>query len=70
MPYWTVVLEATSQWINAVFFRAKDADEMLSSRAHRQQWKLETWIDWWFGAGHCKEAFEWERAHYNVERFK
>lgn len=67
--YRSRVLEAISQLINVAVFNG-DSDEMLSSRAHRQQWKLERWIDWWFGAGHCKEAFEWERANYNVERFR
>ncbi len=35
------VLEAISQLINVAVFNG-ESDEMLSSRAYRQQWKLES----------------------------
>lgn len=70
MPsYRSRVLEALSQLVNVVAFNG-ESDEMVSSRAYRERWKLEPWLDWWFGKGHCREAYEWERAHYNLERFK
>lgn len=68
MSYRSRVLEALSQLINVAVFNG-ESDEMLSSRAHRQQWQMEAWLDWWFGKGHCKEAYEWEKLHYNLERF-
>jgi len=62
-PYHTRILEALSQLLNVAVFNG-DSDEMLSSRSHRERWKLEAWIDWLFGQGHCKEAYEWEKANY------
>jgi len=55
------ILEALSQLACVVFFDG-DADEMLSSFAWRtQHTTLIRWLDWWFGAGHCKDSYEWER---------
>jgi len=69
IPYKTRILEALSQLVNVAVYNG-ESDEMLSSRSYRQSWKLEKWIDWWFGEGHCKECYEWEKAHYNLDRFK
>lgn len=71
MPsYRSRLLEALSQLLNVVAFNG-ESDEMLSSRAYRMKWgTMQWWLDLVFGRGHCKESFEWERLHYNVDRFK
>jgi hypothetical protein len=64
------IRELLSTGINVILFNG-DADEMLSSRAYREQWSaMVGWLDWLLGAGHCKESYEWEREHYDVDRFK
>jgi hypothetical protein len=64
------ILEALSQLINVVFFNG-DSDEMLSSMAYRTNWFwLEGWLDFFLGKDHCREAYYWEKEHYNVDRFK
>jgi hypothetical protein len=66
---WTRLLAAISQ-VLCVLFVDGDEDEMLSSYAHRTNNRgLIAWLDWLLGQGHCKESYEWERSHYNVERF-
>lgn len=57
--WWTRILSCFSQLINVVIFNGHE-DEMVSSRSHREKWQLEWWLDLVFGAGHCKESYEWE----------
>ena len=54
-------LAALSQLTNVVLFDGHE-DEMVSSRAYREQWKLEAILDTVFGKGHCKQSYEWEQA--------
>jgi hypothetical protein len=64
------VREWISTGINVILFNG-DSDEMLSSRAWREQWvRMIYWLDWAFGQGHCRESYEWEKQHYNVNRFE
>lgn len=64
------VFEAFSQLIKVLFFGG-DPDEMLSSYSWRTQNKtLISTIDYFFGDGHCKESYKWEKEHYNLDRFK
>lgn len=68
--YWSRLLAAISQFINVAVFNG-DEDEMVCSRAYRLKWATMQWcLDLVFGQGHCKECFQWERSHYNVDRFK
>lgn len=71
MSQWTNIKEATSQLIAVCLYRKAEPDEMLSSYAWRTKnaWLISC-LDWLFGKGHCQESYEWEREHYNVERFK
>jgi hypothetical protein len=65
----TRLREALSQVV-CVLIANGDADEMLSSWAHRNGSNLEPWINWLFrDPTHCQASFEWERSHYNVDRF-
>lgn len=67
---WQRTKEALSQVLCVVLMDG-DADEMLSSYAYRTNNRgLVACLDWLLGQGHCKESYEWERSHYNVERFK
>ena len=67
---WTRIKEWASTGLCIVFFDG-DGDEMLSSYAYRTQHRgLIAWLDFLLGKGHCKESYEWEKRHYNVERFK
>jgi hypothetical protein len=67
---WQRVKAAISQLICVVTYDG-DEDEMLSSLAYRTQRKrLIATLDFLLGENHCKESYEWERQHYNVDRFK
>lgn len=67
---WTRLKEAVSQ-VLCVLFVNGDADEMLSSYSYRTENRgLIAWLDFLLGKGHCQESYEWEKIHYNVERFK
>ncbi|GIW89612.1 MAG: hypothetical protein KatS3mg109_0044 [Pirellulaceae bacterium] len=70
---WQRLLEASSQWL-CVLIVDGDADEMLSSWAWRNRDEypqLVRWINWLFrDPNHCRESYEWEKAHYNVDRFE
>ncbi|GIW60314.1 MAG: hypothetical protein KatS3mg087_1380 [Patescibacteria group bacterium] len=67
------LFEAISQ-VLCVLLVDGDSDEMLSSWAWRNRktnpnW--ERWINWLFNdPDHCKDSYEWERQHYNLDRFK
>ncbi len=69
----TTYSQRIREWIsiglNVVLLNGR-RNEMLSSRAYREGGSLERWLDWMFGAGHCKAAYEWEKEHYDVERYK
>lgn len=67
--YWQRIKEWLSTGINVVVFNG-DSDEMLSSRAYRCHWKLAVFLDYLLGKNHCKESYEWEKEHYDVDRFK
>jgi hypothetical protein len=60
--YFITVGDATSQWVNAVFFISMDANESLSGRSFENQ-KDKFWgrmlkvIDWLLGEGHCEESY-------------
>lgn len=62
--------EAASQFLCVLLVNG-DSDEMLSSWSYRTRSRLEPWINWLFrDVEHCKKSYEWERAHYNVQRFQ
>lgn len=61
--------EALSQLL-CVLLVDGDADEMLSSWSYRTDSKLIPWIDWLMGKNHCQESYLWEKAHYDVDRYK
>lgn len=65
----TRMKEAFSQLLCVIFVDG-DADEMLSSWSYRNNSWLIKWLDWLLGENHCKEAYEWEKQHYNLDRFK
>ena len=55
---------ASSRWLNVML--GGKCDEMLSSRAHRTESKIEWWLDslFWLGTGeenHCMNCYIWER---------
>jgi len=66
------ILIAMDQLFNAVF--GGWADETLSARSHRCQWRLEWYIDRLFfwdkdGAGkfnHCKSSYEHEKQRLDL----
>lgn len=61
----TRTLAAASRLINAVVFDGDDR-EMLSSRAHREGWKLEWYLDklFFWQDQHCKASYEWEKSRW------
>jgi hypothetical protein len=66
---WTRFKESVSQLLCVVLVNG-DADEMLSSYSYRTNNRgLVAVIEFFLGKDHCKQSYEWERSHYNVERF-
>lgn len=70
--YWTNLLIATSQAVNTVL--GGYPDEMLSSRAYREQWYvLQFFIDWFFSffgqEDHCRKCYEREKQRIDSPRF-
>lgn len=64
------LLESISQ-VLCVLLVDGDADEMLSSYSYRTNSWMQPWINWLFNdQNHCRDSYEWEKAHYNVGRFK
>lgn len=51
-----------SRAVNVVFFDGHE-NEMISSRAHREGWKLEKWLDamFFWEENHSRASYEWEQ---------
>lgn len=58
----TRTLACLSQLLNVVVFDGHE-DEMLSSRAHRESWRMEVYLDmlFWWQPEHCRQSYEWEQ---------
>ena len=56
-PYLIRVGSATSQLANVIFLGGHP-NESISGRSYRQDWWTERWIDFVFGKGHCKAAYD------------
>ena len=48
---------ATSQLANVVLIGGTP-NESISGRSHREGWWTERWIDFAFGKGHCRAAYD------------
>lgn len=67
---WSRTLEALSQLLCVIVVDG-DADEMLSSYSYRTNSWMLPWINWLFRSPtHCRDSYEWEKEHYNVDRFR
>jgi hypothetical protein len=59
------MLGALSRLIAAMFPGALFLDS-ISGRSHRSGWRLEKFIDWMFGEGHCADEYRWEYKIRNL----
>ena len=58
-PVWIIrLLDSVSQFLN-VFLLNGDANESISGRAYRENWKAEKFIDllFFFDPEHCRNAY-------------
>lgn len=63
LTYYQSITVGFSRLLNALF--GGSANQMLSSRAHEQDWWLELVIDalfFWEEEPHCKTSYEWEQG--------
>jgi hypothetical protein len=62
--YFQILSVAFSCLLNAILFGKRY--EMLSSRSYRAGWTAAIWmLDAFFGAGHCKRCWEFERDNFD-----